>query len=45
MQETRAIATRLAKEGVLEITQKGVAVDPTNFKGPIRLRIKTQQAS
>jgi hypothetical protein len=40
MPEARAIAVRLAQEGMLEITQKGVVVEPTSFKGPIRLRLK-----
>jgi hypothetical protein len=41
MEPCRRIAKRLAVEGYLEITQKGVAVDPTGgWKGPIRLRLK-----
>lgn len=41
MEATRSAARRLAAEGVVEITQRGVAVDPLAFKGPIRLRLKT----
>mmetsp|Transcript_37679 Transcript_37679/g.83912 ORF Transcript_37679/g.83912 Transcript_37679/m.83912 type:complete len:81 (-) Transcript_37679:173-415(-) len=40
MEATRKVARRLAEEGRIEITQKGQAVDPNNFKGPIRLRLK-----
>lgn len=36
----RAVAVALAREGVLEIVQKGRVVPPTTtFKGPIRLRL------
>ena len=40
MEATRAVARRLVAEGLLEILQKGAVVDPHNFKGPIRLRLK-----
>ncbi len=41
MNATRAAAAELAGRGEIEITQKGNAVDPSSFKGPIRLRLKT----
>lgn len=40
MEHVRRSARRLAAEDVIEITQKGKRVDPLNFKGPIRLRLK-----
>lgn len=40
MVETRAAAQELAVQGEIEITQKGTPVDPSSFKGPIRLRLK-----
>ena len=40
METVRESARRLADEGVIEITQKGEAVDPHHIKGPIRLRLK-----
>lgn len=40
MHATRDVAARLADLGVIEITQRGVAVSPRGFKGPIRLRLK-----
>lgn len=43
MPAVRAVATRLAKAGHLEILQRGVVVDPDNFKGPIRLRLNPQR--
>ena len=40
MPAARAVAVALAREGVLEIVQKGRVVPPTTtFKGPIRLRL------
>lgn len=39
MEEVRCIARLLCYEGKIEILQKGIKVDPTQFKGPIRLRI------
>lgn len=38
MEEVREAARRLVAKGIIEITQKGKAVDPSNFRGPIRLR-------
>jgi hypothetical protein len=40
MERVRSCARKLAAAGVIEITQKGVVVDPLNFRGPIRLRLK-----
>ncbi len=40
MEEVRQAARRLVHQGLIEITQKGQVVDPSKFKGPIRLRIK-----
>ncbi len=40
MEAVRRDAIALAHEGLIEITQKGRAVDPENFRGPIRLRLK-----
>jgi hypothetical protein len=41
MDTTRAIARRLAREGRIEILQKGHVVDPdAPISGPIRLRLK-----
>lgn len=37
MEDTRRAARRLAHRGVVTITQKGRAVDPTKFRGPIRI--------
>jgi hypothetical protein len=39
MHATREVAVRLVEEGAIQITQKGQAVDPHTFKGPIRLRL------
>ena len=39
MQATRDAAGRLAQQGRIEITQKGVAVHLSEVKGPIRLRL------
>ena len=38
MERTRQAARRLFETGKIEILQKGVVVDPSTFKGPIRLR-------
>ena len=35
----RAEAARMAAEGALVVTQKGVPVDPGAARGPIRLRL------
>ncbi len=40
MDATRAAARELAEQGEIEITQKGAPVNPSSFKGPIRLRLK-----
>ena len=39
MEPVRQAARRLAARGVLDITQKGLVVDPAAFRGPIRLRL------
>jgi hypothetical protein len=38
MEPARAAARRLVARGTIEITQRGVPVDPSTAKGPIRLR-------
>lgn len=40
MAAVRAAAVELANQGIIVITQKGEPVDPQNFKGPIRLKLK-----
>ena len=40
MEEVRAAARTLASQQWIEITQRGKVVDPAQFKGPIRLRLK-----
>ena len=40
MELVRASAKFLALEDKINITQGGKPVDPNNFKGPIRLRLK-----
>ena len=40
MEHVRRSARLLAHEGLIEITQKGQKVDPSDFKGPIRLKLK-----
>ena len=40
MEEVRQAARRLVHEGMIVITQKGHVVDPSDFRGPIRLRLK-----
>ena len=40
MEHVRRSARLLAAEGLIEITQKGKLVDPQDFRGPIRLRLK-----
>ena len=42
MEEVRNSARALALKGMIEITQKGKVVDPHNFRGPIRLRLRRQ---
>jgi len=38
MEPVREAARRLCAQGLLEFTQKGLRVDPSTAKGPIRLR-------
>ena len=38
MERTRQAARRLVADGRVEITQKGVVVDPNHARGPIRIR-------
>jgi hypothetical protein len=38
MEEVRQAARRLVAAGRIEIVQKGRVVDPSTFRGPIRLR-------
>jgi len=38
MEPVRRAARRLAHRGIVEITQKGKVVDPSDFHGPVRLR-------
>ena len=40
MERVREAARRLADRGSIEILQQNKVVDPTSFKGPIRLRLK-----
>jgi hypothetical protein len=40
MEHVRRSARLLAADNKIEITQSGKAVDPTTFKGPIRLKLK-----
>lgn len=40
MEEVRRCAINLALENIIDITQSGKVVDPTSFKGPIRLKLK-----
>ncbi|MDB2673450.1 DUF2256 and DUF3253 domain-containing protein [Akkermansiaceae bacterium] len=40
MEQTRQAARRLVASGQIEILQKGMVVDPSTAKGPIRLRKK-----
>lgn len=39
MESVRAAARRLAAKGEIAILQKGIAVDPSTAKGPIRLKL------
>ncbi|ACZ21378.1 hypothetical protein Sked_14420 [Sanguibacter keddieii DSM 10542] len=38
MDDTRRVARRLVAEGRVQITQGGEVVDPTEARGPIRIR-------
>ena len=40
MEHVRRSARLLVEQGKIVITQKGRVVDPSDFKGPIRLRLK-----
>lgn len=40
MEHVRSVAKDLVKEGKIVITQGGEVIDPENFKGAIRLRLK-----
>lgn len=40
MEKVRQAARLMAHDGQIEITQGGKAVDPDDFRGPIRLRLK-----
>ena len=40
MEPTRRAARRLAHQGRIRIIQSGKEVDPSRFKGPIRLRLR-----
>jgi len=39
MEHARRAARRLANEGRVQITQKDAPVDPSDFRGPIRVRL------
>jgi hypothetical protein len=38
MEPARCAARRLVEAGEVEITQRGVVVDPSSARGPIRIR-------
>ena len=40
MEQIRSAARRLVHKGLIVITQKNKVVDPSHFKGPIRLKLK-----
>ncbi len=40
MENVRQAARLLADEGIIVITQAGRIVDPSDFRGPIRLKLK-----
>lgn len=40
MEQVREVARLLVAENKIEITQSGKVVDPSSFKGPIRLKLK-----
>ncbi|NBB78016.1 MAG: DUF3253 domain-containing protein [Verrucomicrobia bacterium] len=40
MESVRAAGVRLALANQIEITQKGEVVDPLDFRGPVRFRLK-----
>ena len=39
IEKVRQAARRLTHQGKIQILQKGQVVDPSEFKGPIRLRL------
>ena len=41
MEQVRQAARLLVHQGLIEITQGGKPVDPDDFRGPIRLRLKS----
>ncbi len=41
MEHVREVSRALVREGKIVITQKGIEVDPENFKGAIRLKLKS----
>jgi hypothetical protein len=41
MEPTRRAARRLVQQGKIDILQGGKIVDPSTFKGPVRLKLKT----
>ncbi len=43
MEPARRAARRLAHQGAIEITQRGRVVDPCEFRGPIRLRLRSDR--
>ncbi len=43
MEPARRAARRLAHQGTIEITQRGRVVDPCEFRGPIRLRLRSHR--
>ena len=45
MEPARRAARRLAHQGAVEITQRGRVVDPCEFRGPIRLRLKSDRGT
>mmetsp|Transcript_198 Transcript_198/g.1427 ORF Transcript_198/g.1427 Transcript_198/m.1427 type:complete len:88 (+) Transcript_198:195-458(+) len=46
MEDTRQVARQLAREGNIQIVQKGIVLDPNAaFKGPIRLRLNTKETN
>ncbi len=40
MDTIRNVGTKMMREGVIEITQHGITIDPQNIKGPVRFRLK-----
>jgi hypothetical protein len=43
MEDTRQVAIAMAREDIIDICQKGLALSPPfNFKGPIRLRLRPE---